>query len=128
MKKLWIQYAYTDTVNASVTQTADTREEAEEFDDLFYGCPWYSYDIAPPGKKGGDGKLINETGPFFFGECKAEYRAGTSGMWYEKPGAAGYIIAVRCARCNKTLQREEDEAGLKWLHRVAKWWGEHKED
>ena len=65
MAKKWIQYTYADTDNASVMQCADSKKEAKNDTDLFPGCPWYCYDIGPPGPKGGDGTLINEDGPYF---------------------------------------------------------------
>lgn len=66
MEKLWIQYAYTNVVDAAVMQTANSKKEAKRESGLFPSCPWFSYDIRPPGG-GKAGDLINEEGPFYFG-------------------------------------------------------------
>jgi hypothetical protein len=61
VRHLWVQYAYEDTLNAPIIQTADTEEEArEENETVMSGCCWYRYDIA---HGEGDGNLINEDGP-----------------------------------------------------------------
>lgn len=57
---LWIQYAYDDTDNAPVIQTAHSEKEAREDDEeVMSGCVWYRYDI-----NGSD--LVNKHGPFDF--------------------------------------------------------------
>jgi hypothetical protein len=70
VRHLWVQYAYEDTLNAPVIQTADTEEEArEENETVMSGCCWYRYEIAP-GES--DGNLINEDGPHYLTNATTE--------------------------------------------------------
>jgi len=60
VEKLWVQYGYDDTSEAPIIQTANTKEEATEEDELVMsGCCWYCYDVGP------GNKLINEDGPHY---------------------------------------------------------------
>ncbi len=58
---LWVQYAYDDTKDAPVIQTADSEEEArEEHETVMSGCCWYRYDIDA------GNALVNPDGPHYF--------------------------------------------------------------
>ncbi len=63
VRHLWVQYAYEDTLNAPIIQTADTEEEArEENETVMSGCCWYRYEVIS-GER--DGKLVNGNGPHY---------------------------------------------------------------
>lgn len=58
-ERKWIQYSYDDPDNAAILQVADSREEAEEDDELIMeNCPWYSYKVD-------SSKLYDPKGPYF---------------------------------------------------------------
>ncbi len=60
-------------------------------------------------------------------DCSPLWRSAVSGLWYRKTGAAGTINATKCERCGDMLERDEEETGLHWIHRVAEWWQTHHE-
>ena len=85
VRHLWVQYAYEDTLNAPIIQTADTEDEArEENETVMSGCCWYRYDIAPGAK---DGTLINENGPHYLTNVNVDAPTPEGGSRMQERGA-----------------------------------------
>lgn len=47
------------------------------------------------------------------------FRSAASGLWYDKPEAAGRINAVELN--GKILERNDKESTMAWIRRVAAW-------
>lgn len=47
------------------------------------------------------------------------FRSAASGLWYEKPEAAGRVNAVKLN--GKILERNDKESTMAWIRRVAAW-------
>jgi len=57
--------------------------------------------------------------PVAVSQLVRRFRASTSGLWFEKPEAAGSINAVELD--GKILERDENEHTLAWIRRVEAW-------